>query len=69
MKQADCQYYQDGCALGYYGGKPEHKECYVCRLKGEDNPECAEALFRRREKSHPSGKPRVSGCCDDARNP
>ena len=56
------------CALGLYGGKPSHGTCQVCIAKGQNNHEYAKELFARAERTHPSNRPRVSGCCDSARN-
>lgn len=56
------------CALGLFGGKPFSGNCLSCIAKGRNNAEYAAALFARHEKTHPGDKPRVSGCCDSARN-
>jgi len=56
------------CALGLYGGKPSHGTCQVCIAKGQNTPEYAKQLFEKAERTHPSTAPRVSGCCDSARN-
>lgn len=58
----------NACALGLYGGKPSHGTCQVCISKGQNTPEYAAELFARAERTHPSSAPRVSGCCDSARN-
>jgi hypothetical protein len=58
----------NACALGMYGGKPSHGICKVCIEKGQNNEEYAKELFAKAERSHPSSAPRVSGCCDSARN-
>jgi hypothetical protein len=56
------------CALGLYGGKPSHGTCKVCIAKGQNNPEYAKELFEKAERTHPSNRARISGCCDSARN-
>ena len=66
-----CQYQtfegnQRICALGYYGGKPYVGNCSYCEGRGENTPEFAAALFAREDVSHPSTKPKLSGCCDRA---
>lgn len=60
---------QDGCKLGLFGGKPLPGNCRECIRAGENNPEYAARLFASREKTHPSGVRKVSGCCDSALNP
>ena len=57
------------CSLGLYGGSPWLGNCLACIKAGENTPEFAAALFARVGKAHPSGKTKISGCCDDARNP
>ena len=69
-----CQYIdkKDGeilCQLGLYGGKPKPHNCIACIKSGNNNPEFAKELKETHAKSHPSGKRRVSGCCDSAENP
>jgi hypothetical protein len=54
------------CALGLYGGRPSAGTCLRCLGKGENTPEFAAALFARAERSHPSARRRISGCCDRA---
>jgi hypothetical protein len=56
------------CNLGMYGGKSSHGTCKVCIEKGQNNEAYAKELFAKAERSHPSSAPRVSGCCDSARN-
>ena len=56
------------CNLGMYGGKPSHGTCKVCIERGQNNESYAKELFAKAERSHPSSAPRVSGCCDSARN-
>ena len=56
------------CVLGLYGGKPSHGTCKVCVERGQNNESYARELFARAERTHPSNRPRVSGCCDSARN-
>jgi hypothetical protein len=69
MKQTDCRYYRNGCRLGYYGGHPQMKECQLCMTEKNNTLQAAKTFFELMEKAHPSGKPRVSGCCDSAENP
>ncbi len=59
---------QFDCALGLYGGKPWLGNCQQCLAKGQNNPEYAKELFEKAERTHPSSRPRVSGCCDSALN-
>lgn len=56
------------CALKLYGGKPSHGTCKVCIAKGQNNEVYAKELFEKAERTHPSSRPRVSGCCDSALN-
>ncbi len=56
------------CALNLYGGKPSHGTCKLCIQRGQNNEVYAKELFARAERTHPSTVPRVSGCCDSARN-
>ena len=58
----------NACALGLYGGKPSHGTCKVCIAKGQNNAEYAKELFEKAERTHPSNRPRISGCCDSALN-
>ena len=57
------------CRLGLYGGRGWLGNCQACQKAGENTPEFAAALFSRAGKAHPSDKKKISGCCDDARNP
>lgn len=66
---SNCPYFKDGCSLGLFGGKPYPHNCAGCIKAGENNPEYAENLFAVHAKSHPTGKRKVSGCCDSALNP
>jgi hypothetical protein len=45
------------------------RNCQQCAEAGENTPEFAKRLFDGLEKTHPQHVRRVSGCCDDARNP
>ena len=56
------------CALKLYGGNPWIGNCQDCIAKNQNNPQHAAELAARYERSHPSSAPRVSGCCDSARN-
>ena len=56
------------CALKLYGGKPSHGTCKVCIARGQNNEAYAKELFEKAERTHPSSRPRVSGCCDSALN-
>lgn len=56
------------CGLGMYGGMPSHGICKQCVERGQNNPEYAKELFAKAERTHPSSAPRISGCCDSARN-
>ena len=64
----NCQYLQNGCVLGYHGGKPLPGNCRACIAGEENNPESAKAFFDAMENAHPSSAAPISGCCDDARN-
>jgi hypothetical protein len=54
------------CALGLYGGKVTDGTCRRCIRLGQNNPRYAAELFARAERTHPSARPRLSGCCDRA---
>lgn len=56
------------CSLGLFGGDPYVGNCIACIKAGENTPEKAQALRDRAYTSHPSTAPRISGCCDSARN-
>lgn len=69
MTTIDCNHLEAGrCKLGYHGGKPLPGNCMACVNAGENTIEFSRYMDEIREKSHPSSAPRVSGCCDDARN-
>jgi hypothetical protein len=54
------------CAIGLYGGKPFVGNCNACVKAGENTLEFADQLKQRGERSHPSTRNRISGCCDRA---
>jgi hypothetical protein len=56
------------CELGYHGGLPTKETCIHCINNGLNTEEKAKELFDIIKISHPSSAPRVSGCCDSARN-
>jgi hypothetical protein len=56
------------CKLGMYGGMPSNNICNYCINNNQNNEEYAKQLFLLAEISHPSNKPRISGCCDSAKN-
>jgi hypothetical protein len=58
----------NACALGLYGGKPSRGTCQSCIAKGQNNEAHAKELFAKAERTHPANRPRISGCCDSARN-
>jgi hypothetical protein len=58
----------NACALNLYGGKPSHGTCAQCIAKGQNNEAHARELFAKAERTHPSSRARISGCCDSARN-
>jgi hypothetical protein len=58
----------NACALGLYGGKPSHGTCQACIAKGQNNEAHAKELFAKAERTHPTNRTRISGCCDSARN-
>lgn len=69
-QRPDCQWWQaEKCTLGLYGGTPQAIACLLCISNLENNQEFANRLFESRERSHPPGARRVSGCCDSALNP
>ena len=57
------------CALGLHGSRPYVGACAYCITAGENTPEHAARVAARYEKSHPSQRRRISGCCDSALNP
>lgn len=70
MNRPPCPHYQAGrCTIGLYGGEPLPANCNACLIQGNNTPEFAAALFAHRGQTHPPHVRRVSGCCDDARNP
>jgi hypothetical protein len=54
------------CLLNLYGGKVTDGTCRRCIRLGQNNPQYAAELFARAERTHPSNRPRLSGCCDRA---
>jgi hypothetical protein len=54
------------CALGWYGGRPWLGNCNQCMAAGRNTPEAKAAADAKAEASHPSNRPRLSGCCDRA---
>jgi hypothetical protein len=56
------------CSLGLYGGIPFAGNCLACMARGENTTEFSTDLLARTERSHPATAPRVSGCCDSAKN-
>jgi hypothetical protein len=56
------------CKLGLYGGMPSHKICERCISNNENNEAFAKELFAKAEQAHPSTAPKISGCCDSAKN-
>jgi hypothetical protein len=56
------------CTLGLYGGRVEDGGCRQCISKGQNSPKYAKELFAKAERTHPANRPRISGCCDSARN-
>lgn len=70
IRRPECKWASgESCSLMLYGGAPEPIHCAACVANRENNPEFADRLFGRVEKTHPPNVRRVSGCCDDARNP
>jgi hypothetical protein len=57
------------CSIGWYGGKPWVGNCIECISRAENTPEAKAAFDTAQIRAHPPDKKRVSGCCDDARNP
>jgi len=56
------------CSLGMYGGKPYLGNCLRCAHLGQNNAEYAAELFAKVDTTHPSNRPRLSGCCGSALN-
>ena len=56
------------CGLSLYGGKPSHGTCARCIERGENTATYAQELKDRAARSHPTGRARISGCCDSAKN-
>jgi hypothetical protein len=54
------------CAIGLYGGKPFLGNCKLCIDNNRNNAEYATELIERVQRSHPSNKQKISGCCDRA---
>jgi hypothetical protein len=54
------------CALGWYGGHPFLGNCRSCIANGRNTPEARANADAKAERTHPSSKPRLSGCCDRA---
>jgi hypothetical protein len=65
----ECIHLNQGCELGWYGGKPTIQNCKVCIAAERNNPDAKKISDARAERTHPSSAPRVSGCCDSALNP
>jgi hypothetical protein len=70
-----CEYQSEGksknqftCSIGLYGGIPYIGNCLNCVDKKQNTEAYASELFTKAERAHPSSAPRVSGCCDSARN-
>jgi hypothetical protein len=57
---------QFACALGWYGGRPWLGNCKACMTAGRNTPEAKSAFDAKAERTHPSARPRLSGCCDRA---
>jgi hypothetical protein len=54
------------CLLNWYGGKPWLGNCLDCIKRGENTPEAKAAFDASSERSHPSNRKRIQGCCDRA---
>lgn len=54
------------CKLGYYGGVPLIGNCLTCIQSGSNTAEAKTAADQLFERSHPSARQRISGCCDRA---
>ena len=59
---------QFDCALGWYGGKPYLGNGRSCIAAGHNTPEAKAEADAKAERTHPSTRARISGCCDSARN-
>jgi len=69
-----CKYIRDengerSCDLGLFGGKPKPRNCIDCIRLGNNTPEFKAGLDELATKTHPSHRPKISGCCDSAENP
>ena len=51
-----------------YGGHPYIGNCISCIKENQNNQEHAKKLIEALERSHPSSQPKISGCCDSAKN-
>jgi hypothetical protein len=56
------------CALGLYGGKPWIGNCQACMEKNQNNEAYSKELFAKAERTHPTNRARIGGCCDSAKN-
>jgi hypothetical protein len=54
------------CAIGWHGGKPFVGNCQACIAAGRNTPEARQQADAKAERTHPSDKPRIRGCCDRA---
>ena len=68
-KLIDCKFLSDNkCSLGWYGGNPTEKNCLYCMAANRNNEEAKKISDAKAERTHPSNRARISGCCDSARN-
>jgi hypothetical protein len=56
------------CKIGLFGGHPYIGNCIQCISANQNNKDYINELNYRYSKSHPTDKPKASGCCDSAKN-
>jgi hypothetical protein len=63
-----CEYLNNGCKLGWYGGNPTIQNCKTCIAAERNSKESKIKSDFISIISHPPTARKVSGCCDSARN-
>ena len=63
-----CEYLNNGCKLGWYGGNPTIQNCKTCIAAERNNKESKIKSDSISITSHPPTARKVSGCCDSAKN-
>jgi len=54
------------CELNYYGGMVTIGNCNQCIKMNQNTPEAKAAFDAKGERTHPSNRKRIQGCCDRA---